>query len=890
MHKQLPANDARINAANAESETSEASDTALITNTIAALQSARDRHADTTLGETIEHVIELLKQLHISKQSNLTRYRVLINAVPDAVTLHDESGRVLDANSAACVLYGYPLAELKQRRIADLSPDVPTDHMQTIWKTYELGRTITVEASNLHSSGERFPVEVHSNAYVDQGERRIIAVARDISARHTAERDLRASEKRYRMLLQAMDKGVLVHRPDGHLQSANPAACRLLGITEEELLATSFKHTDTWHFVDENNQPFTAEELPALRAIRNHTIIRSSVMGVFLPHLHCYRWFSATAVPQYDEHDGSLLQIITTFSDVTKLKRETGMFQTTQQLANIGCWELDDLRGTLFWTEQMYRIHDLPLSSAVNETRALSFFAPDDRAKFVQALGQARNRGISFELELQLSSTIDRRRWVRITGQPMLRHGRIFGVVGTLQNIDERKAVEATLRRQASIDSLTELPNRNTMLARIDIAVAKAHGDVGPAVLYVDLDRFKVLNDMLGHHAGDRLLAAAAQRLIDSTQGKAEVSRFGNDEFVVLLPQPLDRSAATILANRIIVAFGDPFELDGENFALTCSIGIAQYPDDGTQTEQLVRHADAAMFEAKNRGRSAWHRYTDTDGSGDETERLHVQTALRLALDNREFQLVYQPQVDISDGRVIGAEALLRWHSPQLGIVMPARFIPEAESSGDIVRIGAWAIDEACRQLRQWRDAGVAIPRIAVNVSYRQFLSGSLPATVATALSTYDLPADALELELTERVMIENLADTALTFRRLKKLGIRLMIDDFGEGYSSLNYLRHLPVDGLKISYTFMQGVPEQATDNAICEAIVRIARSLHLQIIAEGVETEAQRQFLLALNAPLAQGFLFAKPLPAAQLPGFIAKAAATIRSDTDVSGKIAD
>ncbi|HET6632343.1 MAG TPA: EAL domain-containing protein [Rhodanobacteraceae bacterium] len=872
MTNRLPATGTGSDTDVPQGEMSPQDEDARVDQAAAGLRRVLEQTGDPPAQAALAQAIALLGQLHSSSRSSQVRYRVLLNAVPDAVTLHDEEGRILDANDAACACYGYTLEHLKQLSVADLNPDLPADHMRTVWATYELGETVTVETSNRHASGRRFPVEVHSNAYIDDGQRRIVAVARDVSARHRAQRELAASEKGYRLLLQAMDKGVLVHRPSGHLRSANPAACRLLGVSRDELLATSFKHDDTWHFVDDANRPLSVDELPALRAIRSRTIIESSVIGVYLPHLHRYRWFSATAVPQYDE-GGELLQVITTFSDVTGLKRETEMFHTAQRLADIGCWELDDLRGTLYWTEQMYRIHDLPVNSPINETRALGFFDPEARALFASALAEARSRGRQFELELQLCSTIDRRRWVRITGQPMTRHKRIFGVVGTVQDIDERKAIEARLRHQAATDSLTDMPNRNTMLARIAEAIDQTGPGRGPALLYVDLDRFKVLNDMLGHSDGDRLLGLAAQRLRAAAEPDAETSRFGNDEFVLLLARPPDAEAAAALAARIIAAFASPFELDGERFALTTSIGIAQFPEDGSNAEDLVRHADAAMFEAKHCGRSTWRAYAAH--GYDESERLQVHTLLRMALDKHEFQLVYQPQLDMQSGKVTGAEALLRWNSPQLGLVMPGAFIGEAESSGDIVRIGAWTIGEACRQLRVWRDRGVDIGRVAVNVSYRQFVSGTLASAVAAALERNHLPGEALELELTERVMIDDFADTAQTLHQLKDIGVTLMIDDFGEGFSSLNYLRHLPVDGLKISHNFLQGVPGTAVDNAICEAIIRIARSLHLQIVAEGVETEAQRRFLLDLHSPLAQGFLFARPMAGGRIPEFVAHAA---------------
>jgi diguanylate cyclase (GGDEF)-like protein/PAS domain S-box-containing protein len=842
---------------------------ARVANTLAVLESLLAKATPGPSRNALASVIEVMRQLQQDSNANLTRYRTLIDAVPDAVTLHDEHGHILDANAAACRVYGYPLEQLRRLGVNDLNPDLPPDHMRRLWSTFELGQTITEQMRNRHADGSLFPIEVHSNAYIDNGERRIIAVARDISERQHAERELRDSETRYAMLLRAMDKGVLVQDGEGYIISANPAACRLLGLDEAELKALRRGDLDTWSFISADGDPLGFDDLPGNRALHSGSAIDSTLLGVYIPHLHAYRWLSTSSVPQFGDDGQRPQRVISTFSDVSTLKRESEMFRTTQRLGEIGCWEIDDLRGGLYWTEHMYRIHDLPPDSPVTEARALNFFVPESRSALARALADARSRAWSFELELQLVSAIGRQRWVSVRGQPLQRHGRIYGVVGTLQNIEERKAVEERLRKQASTDPLTQLPNRDAMLALIDAAVAS--GGM-PALLHIDLDRFKVLNDMLGHVAGDRLLVDAARRLAACAHGHASVARYGNDEFLMLIERCDDVAQAEAMATRVVEAFNTPFEHEGEHFALTVSVGIAGCVDGCNNAQTLLRHADAAMFEAKRRGRSNWQMYREHPDHGDD-RRLQIESQLRLALDNDEFHLAYQPQINLEDGSVYGVEALLRWNSRQLGPQLPSAFIPYAESSGDIVRIGGWVVAEACRQMRRWLDQGVPLQRMSVNVSYRQLLSGTLLSTVEQALRENNLSGELLELEMTERVLIENVADTVETFHALKRLGVAVLIDDFGEGYSSLNYLRNLPLDGLKISHTFMHGVPAQATDAVICDAIVRIARSLGLSVVAEGVENEAQRQFLLALGAPLAQGYLFSPPLLASDIPACVAR-----------------
>jgi diguanylate cyclase (GGDEF)-like protein len=486
------------------------------------------------------------------------------------------------------------------------------------------------------------------------------------------------------------------------------------------------------------------------------------------------------------------------------------------------------------------------------------------------ALLAALVHGSNFHIECRLRTARGVSRGVRLMGGPPGAEPPAVAprVSGTLQDITENRHQQEKLRRQALTDPLTGLANRDAALEELGRALEHAGPELGPAVLYVDLDRFKVVNDLLGHNAGDALLAAAGRRLQEAAGEYGMVARFGGDEFLVLMPQTLRGVAPMALAEHIAQTFNRSFEYAGEEFSLTASIGLARYPDDGATRQQLINNADAAMSDAKRRGRNTWQRFNPALAQ-QQSERLLIETQLRRALDNHEFALAYQPQVSMRDGRVQSAEALLRWNNRVLGEMPPDKFIHHAETTGDIVRIGAWVMREACRQLRAWRSQGIALERVAVNVSFRQFLNDDFATMVIAALREFGLDGSALELEITERVLIEDAPDTVETFAKLKALGVSLTIDDFGEGYSALNYLRRLPIDGLKISHTFMQGVPGNASDADICLAIIRIAQSLGLTVIAEGVETPEQRDFLLALGTELCQGYLYSPPLA----PGDFAK-----------------
>lgn len=829
---------------------------------------ARERGDDPLVADAVAAARHAIEHVERNAEAVAARYRSLIDAVPDAVTLHDETGRILEANDAACAVYGYPLERLKQLTVFDLNPDLSPSRLNDVLVSVRPGQSDTVETTNRRADGTTFPVEVRSNVYIDGDARRIVAIVRDITNRHAADRELHASEARYRGLLRAMDKGVLVQDAHGRIVSVNPAGCRLLGLTEIELTGANRQSMDEWRFEDEFGKPLPFHELPGMRSLRVAAPIESTLVGVWLPHLRIYRWFSISTVPQYLGGRTRPFQVISTFSDVTALKRASELFAKTQTLASIGGWEYDAQSGQLFWTEEMYRIHDLPAASPVTIERALTFVLDADRTRLEASLAAAQ-RGQSFELELRLVSAIGRRRWVCVQGQPLRRHGKIHGVSGTLQDVTERKLHEDELRRLAQTDVLTGLASRDTALADLERAIERAQDGAGPALLFVDLDRFKVVNDMLGHAAGDRLLAAAAGRLRQCA-GEADVSRFAGDAFLLLLSAVADPTAPQRLAERITAAFGEPFDYAGEELQVTASVGIARWPDDGANAQQLVNHADAAVNEAKRRGRNTWQGFNPQLARG-LSDRLMIESQLRRALDNGEFRLEYQPTIDLVTGRAVAAEALLRWNNRQLGELGPAQFVSHAENSGDIVRIGAWVIREACRQLREWRSRGIEIARVAVNVSYRQFLNESLVDTVRAALRESSLDGAALELEMTERVLIDDVPDTFETFAALRQTGVALTIDDFGEGYSALNYLRRLPIDGIKISHTFMQGIPGNRADSAICEAIVRMARSLGLNVTGEGVETEAQRQFLVGQGTPLAQGFLFSRPLAPARFAEFI-------------------
>lgn len=439
---------------------------------------------------------------------------------------------------------------------------------------------------------------------------------------------------------------------------------------------------------------------------------------------------------------------------------------------------------------------------------------------------------------------------------------------------EERLANREKLRHQAFHDTLTGLPNRTQFTEHLDEAMARARTTGGKfAVLFIDLDQFKYLNDSLGHFVGDRLLQAVGERLTSFPNEAYIVARLGGDEFAMLVPDIGRISQASQVAARIrhLIA-SQPYQIDGRVLSITPSIGITVYPTDGTDAVELIKNADAAMYYAKEMGRNNYQFFTQ-DMNAKALAVLSMEHSLRQALKRGEFLLHYQPQIDLATGRIVGVEALLRWRRPEMGLVLPEEFIPIAEETGMIVQIGDWVLQEACRQNRRWRNAGLPAMPVSVNVSGLQFRQPDFPDKVAAVLREAGLEPQSLELEITESVIVHGAETTMATMRRLKAMQVRLSIDDFGTGYSSLSYLKRFPVDRLKLDQSFVRGLPSDADDLAISTAVIGMAQTLKLKVMAEGVETREQLDFLRRRGCGEAQGYYFSHPLPAEVLAQFIAR-----------------
>ncbi|OCT13740.1 hypothetical protein A8709_19355 [Paenibacillus pectinilyticus] len=440
-----------------------------------------------------------------------------------------------------------------------------------------------------------------------------------------------------------------------------------------------------------------------------------------------------------------------------------------------------------------------------------------------------------------------------------------------IRDISERKKAEDKINQMVYRDPLTGLPNRHLLNDRLKHALDQAHENkqmIG--IMFIDLDRFKYINDTLGHAMGDRLLLEASKRF-EASAGKGNtVSRQGGDEFIVLW---VNTSTDEMIqkARIILEQFTKSFTIEEHELFVTPSIGISLYPSDGVDSDTLIKNADTAMYRVKELGKNNFQFYTP-DMNEAVTRKMQMEIGLRKALERKEFRVYYQPQIDVNTGHVIGTEALIRWEHPEWGHMSPADFIPLAEETGLIIPIGEWVLNEACRQNKEWQTQGYPPLRMAVNMSSRQFKQSNLIDTVSNALDLSGLEPQYLELELTESI-IQDSKYAITTMQKLKDMGIFLSIDDFGTGYSSLNYLKHFPIDSLKIDQSFTRNMFENTKDAALIHTIITMAHNLELKVIAEGVETEEQLQFLLQRQCNEAQGYLFSRPIPAKEMTGMIKK-----------------
>jgi diguanylate cyclase (GGDEF)-like protein/PAS domain S-box-containing protein len=572
----------------------------------------------------------------------------------------------------------------------------------------------------------------------------------------------------------------------------------------------------------------------------------------------------------FNKSDGAVAGLIGTITDVTPLKEAEAAlregearFRDLTELSSDWYWEQDaDFR----FTQMSSKVHEFSLDAKehIGKTRWEMPIIGVTEEQWQAHKDLLAAHEPFHDFVYQRHDTNGRLRTISASGRPIFdEQGNFKGYRGTGRDITEQKQVEEQIRHMAQHDALTGLPNRMLLHDRIGHAIAHAQRNQGLlAVLFIDLDRFKTVNDSLGHPVGDRLLKAVAGRLAACTRASDTVARIGGDEFVVLLGDLKEPEDARHVAQKVLDALSEPVTISGHELKVTPSVGICAYPHDGGDVETLMRNADTAMYHAKQMGRNNYQFFTQAMNDAAH-ERLLLENDLRHALERGEFTLHFQPLLDVKSGAILGLEALVRWRHPERGMVPPSEFIPAAEETGLIGPLGEWVLQQACSQARAWHDAGYPKLQVSVNCSAQQFQREGLVETVGRVLRETGLPAARLDLEITESVIIQHSEEVVARFKRLDDMGVRIAIDDFGIGYSSLSYLKRFAIHQLKIDQSFVRDIHSDPDDAAIVSAIIAIAHSLGLQVVAEGVETAEQLAFLKSLGCDAAQGYYFSRPLP---------------------------
>ncbi|EJL09339.1 sensor domain-containing protein [Pseudomonas chlororaphis] len=709
---------------------------------------------------------------------------------------------------------------------------------------------------------------------------RIIGVAKDITDQIEASESLRDSERRYRMLAESISDVIFSTDSKMALNYVSPSVQSVLGYDVEWIFQNG------WQSTIANPQQLTGiyalmeRVSKALDKPEQLARLRNQVQTqLFL--FDCLRAdgrkipIELRLVLVWDEL-GAFEGVLGVGRDISQQRRaekDLRMAATVFEHSTSAILITDPAGYIVQANEAFSRVSGYAVSQVLDQLPNMLTVDEQQEAHLRYVLKQLHQHS-TWEGEVWLKRRNGEHypAWVGITAV-LDDEGDLASYVCFFTDISERKASEQRIHRLAYYDALTHLPNRTLFQDRLHTALQSAERQKSWVVLmFLDLDRFKPINDSLGHAAGDRMLKEMATRLLDCVDDDDTVARMGGDEFTLLLQPRTSReialNRAIHVAEQILASLVKPFVLEGREFFVTASIGIALSPQDGNELSQLMKNADTAMYHAKERGKNNFQFY-QADMNASALERLELESDLRHALEQQEFILYYQPQFSGDGKRLTGAEALLRWRHPRRGLVPPGDFIPVLEELGLVVDVGDWVISEACRQLKAWHQAKVRVPKVSVNISARQFSDGQLGMRIATILKDTGLPPACLELELTESILMREVSEAMQILDGLKNLGLSIAVDDFGTGYSSLNYLKQFPIDVLKIDRTFVDGLPSGEQDAQIARAIIAMAHSLNLAVIAEGVETHEQLDFLREHGCDEVQGYLFGRPMPANSFEG---------------------
>lgn len=670
---------------------------------------------------------------------------------------------------------------------------------------------------------------------------------------------VKLADEIYISALNSLGEGVIILDLKGRVLFINQQSREILGWSCEELYGKPLH--DIIHFQRSDGSDYPLDECATYQSLITGTLRRNSddvfthKDGHIIPVSHV-----TTPITE----KGKQIGLTVAFHDITERKRAeaTLKLQSTALSSAANAIFITDNNGSIEWVNQAFeKMTGYSADEVLGKNPRILNSGTHSRDFFTRIWNTL------LEGKVWRGEVVERHRngelyTVEQTITPMIENGQCSHFVVIHEDVSERKLAEEKIRYMALYDTLTGLPNREMLADRMRqaLAIAERHEYLF-AVMFLDLDHFKDVNDTLGHPVGDKLLQGVAQRLQACVRASDTVIRFGGDEFVILQTDLSHVDGCVTLAKKITAALNKPFYFDGHEVLTSTSIGITLFPFDDSDGEQLLKHADMAMYQAKAQGRNNYQ-FFDAQMHQEVGERIYLEKSLRQALGRGEFELVYQPQIAAETGSLIGMEALIRWNHPQRGLISPADFIPLAESSGLILGIGEWVLHTACRQARVWHESGMDQFRVAVNLSAIQLRESDLVSSVSRILTETGLQGRYLELELTESMLMENVEQAVETLQRLNDLGVNLAIDDFGTGYSSLSYLSQLPVQRVKLDQSFVRDITTNGDSAAIAHAVMQLGHSLGLDVLAEGVESEEQMQYLQGLGCDALQGYYFSAPL----------------------------
>lgn len=793
------------------------------------------------------------------------KFKALFELLPYGVFMVDVvSGLPLDFNAVAHDQIGYTAQEFAQMRITDYEAvENEEEHQAHLKKIRDDGHDL-FETKFRCKDGSLIDVEVNVIYIALLDHPYLMAVCQDITQKKEALRLEREQQKAFeeqasflRTLVDTIPDLIWLKDIEGNYLACNPMFERFFGAKEADILGkTDFDFVDAQlaqFFRDHDN--LAIESGGARNNEEFLTFADGSYEGLF----------DTVKTPMKDEL-GSAIGVLGIARDVSERKRKDDETKKVQELSHIGTWEWDILRNEFSGSDEAYRIFSIPLGQKISLEELHSHVFADDREIFESEMAKILLGEVP-EISYRIVDGFGNVKWLESTATTFFnKDNQPYKATGLTRDVTVRKLHEQKLETLANYDVLTGLANRPFLLAHLKNALEKASRDNRIiALLMFDLDRFKDVNDSFGHKAGNALLVWVATRFSERMREGDLIARLGGDEFAIVLDNLTHIEDAGRIAEEMLIALRTEYDLgDGVKVHTGASAGIVISPNHGKVAEELLQYADAALYRAKDEGRGIFRYYTDelTEAA---RKRVECETQLRRAIENEEFEVYYQPQVHMATGRIVGAEALVRWNDPERGIISPVLFIPLAEETGLIGAIGEWVLNETCRQGKIWMDAGYRLT-LAVNVSAHQMRHQDIPDMVDRALKKSGYKAEHLELELTESALMDREEELVEVLHILRARGIRLAIDDFGTGYSSLSYLKRFPIDILKIDKSFVDDIPFEEDDMAIVTAIIAMGKALGFQILAEGTERQEQIDFLMERGCTMYQGYFKSKPVPAAE------------------------